>query len=126
MNSRTTRTVVAGLLALSAANPLNAHHGLAMYDTSRVVELKGKVVGFELMDPHSLLYVDVENADGSTTPWVIEGGTAHGIIGSGVTREMLASGPMVVVRAYRSADKRCLPRCRANGQDFSFEFGTNS
>ena len=110
--------LVGGLLNMS---PLNAHHGLDEYDTTAVIELKGKVVGFELIDPHSLLFVDVENEDGTVTAWVIEGGAAHGIIGSGLTKESLDLGPIVTVRGYQSKDKRCKPRCKANGRGFVFE-----
>ena len=106
--------------ALLNPGRLAAHHGLDQYDTGAIIELRGRVVGFELLDPHSLLYVDVENADGSVTSWVVEGGSAHGITGSGITREMLAAGPKVSVRVYRSIDGRCEPRCRASGRDFAF------
>ena len=107
-----------GLLSVS---PLNAHHGLDDYDTTLMIELKGKVVGFELIDPHSLLYVDVGNEDGTTTAWVVEGGAAHGIVGAGLTKESLALGPVVIVRAYQSKDKQCTPHCKANGRKFIFE-----
>ena len=110
--------LVYGLLSVSE---LNAHHGLDEYDTTAIIELKGKVVGFELIDPHSLLYVDVENADGSTTAWVVEGGAAHGIVAAGLTKDSLELGPTVFVRAYQSKDKRCTPHCKANGRKFEFE-----
>ena len=102
------------------AGQLYAHHGLQEYDTELFVEFTGTVVGFELMDPHSLLYVDVENADGTTTSWVVEGGGAHGIISAGLTREMLSSRPAVKILGYQSRDKKCQP-CRAAGREFEFD-----
>ncbi len=113
--------LLVAICEIVAVNQSRAHHGLGEYDTSAVVEFTGQVVGFELVDPHSLLHVDVENADGSITRWTVEGGPAHGIIGSGVTRESLSFNPIVTVRGYQSKDKRCEPRCRANGRDFAFE-----
>ena len=110
--------LVAGLLSMS---PAIAHHGLDEYDTTAAIELKGKVVGFKLIDPHSLLYVDVENEDGTVTAWVVEGGAAHGIVSAGLTKESLDLGPVVIVHGYQSKDKRCEPRCKANGRDFIFE-----
>ncbi len=110
--------IMCGLLSVSR---LNAHHGLNEYDTTSVIELKGKVVGFKLIDPHSLLYVDVENEDGTVTAWVVEGGAAHGIVGTGLTKDSLALGPTVTVRGYQSKDKQCRPHCKANGRDFVFE-----
>ena len=106
--------------ALSGTGRLAAHHGLDQYDTGTLIELRGRVVGFELLDPHSRLFVDVVNPDGSVTSWEVEGGAGHGILRSGVTQEMLAEGPEVEVHAYRSLDGRCAPRCRASGREFVF------
>ncbi len=109
------------LCGLSSVSQLDAHHGLDEYDTTLMIELKGKVVGFKLIDPHSLLYVDVENEDGSVTGWVVEGGAAHGIVAAGLTKDSLALGPTVVVHAYQSKNKQCTPHCKANGRKFVFE-----
>ena len=101
--------------------PVVAHHGLEGYDTSKLIELKGKVVGMELMDPHSVLFVDVENEDGTVTSWVIEGGSAYGIVRAGLSRDSLDSEPTVTILGYQSIDRNCTPRCKANGRDFTFE-----
>ena len=77
-------------------------------------------MGFELMDPHSLLYVDVDK-NGASIAWVIEGGKAHGIVTAGLTREYLNSRPEVVILAYQSKDGLCQPRCKAVGRDFKFD-----
>ena len=61
-------TIVFGFSSLI---PLQAHHGVDEYDIDAPVKLVGKVVGTELMDPHSLLYVNVKNEDGTVTPWLI-------------------------------------------------------
>ncbi len=105
----------------SSLSPLQAHHGMNEYDIDAPVKLVGKVVGTELIDPHSLLYVNVTNEDGTVTPWVVEGGAAHGIIRAGLTRESLALGPVVTVHGLQSRDKKCEPMCRAVGREFSFE-----
>ena len=108
-------------LFLLHVGPVAAHHGLEGYDTSKLIELKGKVVGMELMDPHSVLFVDVENEDGSVTSWVIEGGSAHGIVRAGLTPDSLNSGPTATILGYQSIDRNCTPKCKANGRDFTFE-----
>jgi hypothetical protein len=98
-----------------------AHHGLGEYDQSRLIHLEGKVVGFELKDPHSLLFVDVENADGSVTSWAIEGGAARGVVEAGLSKEFLESRPIVRVTAYQSKKKACEPKCIASGRSFDFD-----
>ncbi len=121
MKFRITMTVLILTCGLFSADRVNAHHGLDEFDTTRVVELKGTVVGFELIDPHSLLYVDVKNEDGTVTGWVVEGGAAHGIVRAGLTKDSLTLGPMVIIRGYQTKDKQCNPLCKANGRDFVFE-----
>lgn len=120
MNIRLLLRIFIGLSLTLPLSPLHAHHGMLEYDTGRLLELKGTVVGFELLDPHSLLYVDVEE-DGKLVSWTIEGGKANGIVNAGLSKEYLSSGPTVVVLAYQSKDGRCRPRCRAVGRDFDFE-----
>ncbi len=111
-------TIVFGF---SSFIPLQAHHGMDEYDIDAPVKLVGKVVGTELMDPHSLLYLNVKNEDGTVTRWVVEGGAAHGIIRAGLTRESLALGPVVTVHGLQSRDRKCEPMCRAVGREFNFE-----
>jgi hypothetical protein len=110
-----------GLIGICVSNPLVAHHGLDEYDTRTVIQLKGQVVGFKLQDPHSLLYVDVTNADGSITHWAVEGGAASGIAKSGVTKTKLSSNPRIIVHAYGSRNNTCKQDCNASGLDFIFE-----
>ena len=98
----------------------NAHHGLTNYDTGQLIELEGIVTDFHLMDPHSILVVDVENPDGTRTLWDIEGGSAGGLVSSGLTREYLRSRPRVQVEGYQTRDRICAPRCRMAGEDFKF------
>lgn len=117
------RKLKAGVLvsaALFTASAL-AHHGLGEYDETRLLHIEGKVVGFELKDPHSLLFVDVENPNGSVTSWVIEGGAARGIVEAGLSRDFLARGPMVRITAYQSKDSLCESKCFASGRDFDFD-----
>lgn len=120
MNIRLLLRIFIGLSLTLPLSPLHAHHGMLEYDTGRLLELKGTVVGFELLDPHSLLYIDVEE-DGKLVSWTIEGGKANGIVNAGLSKEYLSSGPTVVVLAYQSKDGSCRPRCRAVGRDFDFE-----
>ena len=98
-----------------------AHLGLEGYDTSASIELTGSVVGFELMDPHSLLFVDVANSDGTVTSWSVEGGSASGIVGSGISTEFLGSEPTVTILVFPSRDKTCAPLCKASGREFNFQ-----
>ena len=109
------------LLSLTGISTAAAHHGLDNYNTTQLVEFKGKVIEFRLMDPHSVLVVETKNPDGTISTWEVEGGSASGIINSGLSQEFLRSGPIVHIKGYQTKDGECAPRCRAAGEDFNFE-----
>ena len=43
-----------------------------MFDDQVVLTLKGTVTKFDYLNPHSWLYVNVENDDGTRTAWGFE------------------------------------------------------
>jgi len=98
-----------------------AHHGLNNYDQTSPVLIAGRVVDFELMDPHSVLKVEVTNEDGTTTIWSVEGGSAHGIAATGLTKEFLSGQPGVSIKAYPHKVIKCSETCSASGFDFDFD-----
>jgi hypothetical protein len=66
--------VIVGASALLSlgAHEVTAHHSFAAeFDANQPVELKGTITKMEWINPHSWLHIDVKNADGTTTPWMI-------------------------------------------------------
>jgi hypothetical protein len=58
------------VIACLAAMPVLAHHSFSSeYDSSKRLSLKGKMVGFEWVNPHSWIHVEVTNPDGTKTLW---------------------------------------------------------
>lgn len=84
------------LLALAAA-PLQAHHGLANFNLNIDLRIEGIIADIALINPHSWIYVDVTEADGSTSQWKCElrGGTV--LRRSGWSREMFEIGSTVTI-----------------------------
>jgi Family of unknown function (DUF6152) len=62
--------VAAGLLA--ACVPLAAHHGTAVYDTSKTITVKGTVTEYVWANPHVYAKVDDKDDSGNTTHWILE------------------------------------------------------
>lgn len=82
--------IAAGLAALSLvlAGAAAAHHGDAGRYIEEVVELTGAVVETQLVNPHSILVVDVTDASGKTVRWQAEMGGAQQLIRSGWTQDV--------------------------------------
>lgn len=55
--------------AAFAAAPAFAHHGAALYEPEKSINLAGTVVEFQFVNPHVLVYFDVKGADGKDVKW---------------------------------------------------------
>ena len=115
-------SVVAGaaLLLSVAAVQVAAHHSFAAeFDAKRPVKLRGTVVKMEWINPHSWIHIDVKNADGSVTEWMVEGGTPNTLFRRGFTREAVKAGMEITVEGYRAKNGAN----RANGRDLILKDG---
>jgi hypothetical protein len=112
--------MLAGLGVLLAAVPLLAHHAFtAEFDAKKPLKLRGTVQKVELINPHSWIHIDVKNADGTTTRWMIEGGTPNTLLRRGFTKNSLPVGSEILVDGYQAKDGSN----RANGRDLTFPDG---
>ena len=81
--------------ALSAA----AHHSNSAYQVDQIVTLEGTVKEWRWMNPHTWLIMTVEEADGKTREWAVEG-RPPGILGrAGWSSTILKPGERVTVHA---------------------------
>ena len=72
---------VALLLAASVAT---AHHSFAMFDKSVEKVVTGTVVRWAFNNPHSWLYINVKNKDGSETLWGFEASSPTQLLQRGI------------------------------------------
>lgn len=104
------RTLIA---AMVCGAPARAHHGTAVsYDQDRWITVVGTVTEFRWRNPHSALFLDVEQADGSVVNYAIE--LASPILmsrSSGWTRATFRPGDRVEFRVHPSRTGAAVGEC---------------
>ena len=97
--------VVAVFGVLLSAAPASPHHAFsAEFDVEKPLTLTGRLVRWEMINPHSWFHMDVEDDDGRTVRWMIEGGSPNELIRNGVTKNTLAIGTELTVEGYYAKD----------------------
>ena len=94
-------SMVAAAALISAT--VSAHHSAAMFDDSRVVELKGVVKELQWTNPHVWLQVTVEEK-GAKKEWSIEGGSPNTLSRTGWRSTSFKPGDAVTVRVNPMKD----------------------
>src|SRR5262245_8863815 len=70
---------------LMVTGSLQAHHSLAgVYDMKSTKELSGTLESIKFVNPHGSLAIDVKNADGTATKWVMTMGSATSLAQRGI------------------------------------------
>jgi len=82
----------ATLLAAAAAD---AHHSFSQFDRNVELVKTGTVVRWAFNNPHSWLYVNIPNDDGTETLWGFEGSAPASLIGRGITGSTFEPGDTV-------------------------------
>ena len=120
---RTYAILTVGAVALLlVAVPLAAHHAFgAEFDRDAPIRLEGKVVRLEWVNPHTWIHLEIEQEDGTTEIWMVEGGTPNTLLRRGLRRECLAPGTVLIVDGYQTKDHSL---SRANGRDVTFTDGS--
>src|SRR6516164_10007103 len=86
------------VIALSPL-PMLAHHAFAAeFDEKKPVKfLDATVTKVMLINPHSWIYVDVKQPDGSVENWAVEAGSPNILLRRGITKDTLKAGDKIVV-----------------------------
>jgi hypothetical protein len=100
--SSRTALVAAAMLASIAA--VHAHHSNSAYQVDQIITLEGTVTEWQWVNPHTWLMMTVEDENGQSTEWAVEG-RAPGILGrAGWSRDVLQPGETVTVHASPAKD----------------------
>ncbi|HLV86367.1 MAG TPA: DUF6152 family protein [Candidatus Sulfotelmatobacter sp.] len=93
------------LLLLLCPVLLSAHHGLASFDTTHVVTLKGTVTSFQWIQPHANIHADLKDDTGKVQDWLLELGSPTMLGRYGWTPDSLKPGEHITVTGYRAKNR---------------------
>ena len=98
---RMKKRIVAAALALMAMPQMaDAHHSYAMFDMTKSIDLKGKVVQFKWSNPHAWLTVEVKDAKGTPVVWNVEMNSPNNLMLLCWKRTSLKAGDDVVITVH--------------------------
>jgi Family of unknown function (DUF6152) len=107
-------TAVAFFALLVLAIPVFAHHSFqAEFDGSKVIYVTGTLTRFDWENPHMYFYVDVKDAGGKVTSWVIEGASPNAVKRTGTTRQDFLDSVGKTITARACPAKNGTPRAAA-------------
>jgi hypothetical protein len=101
--------MIAVAAALLLAAPALAHHGFGRFDMTAEIEVHGTITRVDYVNPHAYLYLDAEQADGTTIPMRCEMRAAMVLRRSGWTEDMFVIGAPVTIhgRPHRDDPGSC-------------------
>src|SRR5688500_10861002 len=106
-----TLTIAAAFLSGAIAY---AHHSFAgSYVEHQVMKIEGKVVEFNIRNPHSFINIEVQDKDGKKVRWGGEWGGVTQLSQGGVTRFTLEVGDYLIIEGAPprdSEDRKLLVR----------------
>ena len=112
--------LLAGALAVLGAPAAIAHHAFtAEFDGTKPVMLQGVVIRMDWVNPHSWIYIDVPQPDGSVQQWEVEAGAPNAMFRRGWNKNSIPVGTEIVVDGYRAKNGKNI----ANGRNVTFPDG---
>jgi hypothetical protein len=100
MNGRLAASAVRVLL-LIAGVPAVAHHSVwAEFDNDRPLEIRGRFIEMDWVNPHSWVHFEVTLSDGSKAIWAAETPPPNQLIRLGWSRNDLKAGDEILVRGF--------------------------
>jgi len=93
--------IALGLLTL----PASAHHSFNLeFDREKPVSLTGTFVRMDWVNPHSWVYIEVKNADGSVTEWGAETPPPNVLYRQGWRKDFFKAGEIMKIEGFAARD----------------------
>lgn len=96
---------LAGAVAAIMVLPAYGHHSFAAeFDGSKAIRKTGVISKVEWSNPHSYIYIDVKNPDGTVETWGAEGGAPVALSRRGFKKNDIKIGDTVTIDGYAAKD----------------------
>jgi hypothetical protein len=105
--------LAATVAALTCGGSLRAHHSISAIDTSTPVWVKGTIVRYEIVNPHTMVEVEETTGDGQGKRWTVEGPALFRFERMDLDKSFLSEGDVVEVCGF--TPKRLLNPANPNG-----------
>lgn len=118
---KTLRLLAFMFMALTAARvPLSAHHVWPV-NQQKLVTVKGTVVNFDWGNPHPMITLTVQGANGEMEKWLVGGPALNRMEANGWTKTTLKPGDVITGIGYQYSDGQKIIRLErvilANGKE---------
>ena len=102
---RRTLLMVLAVAFSTGTVPLAHHAATPVYDQSRTVTVEGVVTQFRFVNPHAMMTMDVRDASGKVTTWVVEFAGRLNLSEIGWTAESIKAGETMKVTGNPTWEK---------------------
>ena len=88
-----------------AVIPASAHHAAAVaYDLDKYITVKGVITEVKWENPHTWIYLDVTDANGTVVKWGFEGAVPNQLARRGITPALLKPGMRITINGPPARD----------------------
>ena len=96
---------VATLFLMLASVSVWAHHSFAAeYDGTKKITVSGTVTKFDMVNPHSWIYIDVKDDTGKVVNWKFETASPSNLYRRGFKKDTIKQGMQITLEGYLAKD----------------------